>query len=225
MAVQTGYQALTEITNGPFDLCCLDIHLPDINGLEIMKRIKAISPRTKIVMMTGGEVTSPMLNVIRKHSELLLSKPFDLFKVKELVKQILESGGAAPDETDLNRNYKAFEYWLMNDQRRHKRRPVGKPISYSPVSLEQEQEQEQTAEIIDISEGGMCLLTTYLLPQGVVLKICNNKTDCCTGTVRWSTRDGNDDQCRTGIQFVRPGRLSSPDCDGKDDGRSGRGKS
>lgn len=204
-SVMTGSEALQHIAKASFDLCCLDIHLPDVNGMEIMKTIRDIAPQTKIIMMTGGDVTSPMLKEIRKNSELLLSKPFDLFKVKMFVEGILSG---KPADTVHAGNYKAFEYRLMNDQRRHERHPVAKRIAYTPVSGQQE--QEQTAEIVDISDGGMCLVTTYLMPRGVVLRICNNKTDHCAGTVRWSMQTGSDDLYRTGIQLMQTGDGDVP---------------
>lgn len=204
VAVPTGTEALLEISNTLFDLCCLDINLPDMSGMDIMRRIKEIAPTTKIIIMTGADVTPPMLRDIQKHCALLLSKPFDLFKVKTFVDSVLELGKPAyRDDTVLIRNYKAFEYWLMNDQRRHERKPVIKRIMYSAVFRGQEQKQE--ADIIDISESGLCLRTKQQLTPGQLVRLVNSEniqeTVECLGTVRWSMTSGSDGFHLTGIQF------------------------
>jgi DNA-binding response OmpR family regulator len=194
--VSTGTDALAEISGLAFDLCCLDIHLPDATGIEIMKQIREISPRTAVIMMTGDEVSGDMLADINKHSRLLLPKPFDLFKVKAFVDRLLAEGAA---EAEAEQGSRGLEYCLGNDQRRHVRIPSSGDTA---AMVFRERESERTAQIIDMSDGGICLMTTYYLQRGIVLQICNNKTGRCTGTVRWSMRTGDSDLFRTGIEFT-----------------------
>ena len=54
MSAATGEEALQAIGRNRFDLCFLDIHLPDMNGLDIMRYLHARCRETRIVMMTGG---------------------------------------------------------------------------------------------------------------------------------------------------------------------------
>lgn len=87
--VETGKAALQELVSTPYHLCFLDICLPDIDGLEILKRIKEISPRTRVIMMTAGVVTMAMQASIEKYAYMFLTKPFDLIQVRMLTKSIL----------------------------------------------------------------------------------------------------------------------------------------
>ena len=48
-----GTEALEKITAGRFDVVVLDIEMPGIDGLETLKRIKAIDPKIQVVMFTG----------------------------------------------------------------------------------------------------------------------------------------------------------------------------
>lgn len=202
ITVTTGREALQEISARDFDLCCLDIRLPDMNGMDIMKTVKKLAPKTKIIIMTGNEITEEMRKDIQENAELLLSKPFDLFKMKTFVDRILElEKPSCGGETNQVRHFEPFEYWLMNDQRRHERQ---RAVNRTAVATTQH-EQEQSAEIIDISEGGMCVFTTCQMPDGTVLKICNDKSEQCNGVVRWSTMAESGDAYRTGIQFI-PGK-------------------
>ena len=88
--VETGSAALQEITAASYHLCFLDICLPDIDGIEVLKKITELSPRTRVVMMTGGGVTSRMQECIERNAYMFLTKPFDLLQVKMLVRRIMD---------------------------------------------------------------------------------------------------------------------------------------
>ena len=79
---ETGKDALKEITSGFYDLCILDIHLPDTSGLDVMKEIRKISPETKVVIMTAHEITDDMKQEIKNNAYQFLSKPFDISQIK-----------------------------------------------------------------------------------------------------------------------------------------------
>ncbi len=88
--VSTGQAALEEVTATPYQICFLDICLPDLDGVRVLNRIKEISPQTKVVMMTAGVVNSAMQESIEKNADMFLPKPFDLLQVKMLAKNIME---------------------------------------------------------------------------------------------------------------------------------------
>jgi DNA-binding NtrC family response regulator len=88
-AVSNGKDALAEISSARYDLCLLDVHLPDMNGLDIMKIIKRLSPATKVIIMTASEVAYPTMQLIRGFAHHFLPKPFDLFQVNACVDSLL----------------------------------------------------------------------------------------------------------------------------------------
>jgi len=88
--VETGKAALQEVAATPYHLCFLDIGLPDLDGTEVLKKIAEISPKTKVIMMTAGDVTANMQQVIEKHAYMFLTKPFDLIQLRMLTKSIQE---------------------------------------------------------------------------------------------------------------------------------------
>ena len=87
---ETGEEALKEIAASPCHLCFLDIFLPDMNGTEVLKKIMAISPKTKVIMMTAGIISNAMKDFIEKNAYMFITKPFDLLQVKMLAKRITE---------------------------------------------------------------------------------------------------------------------------------------
>ncbi len=94
-AVSCGKDALSEFERNFYNLCFLDIHLPDMNGLDIMKTVKKASPATKIVILTGSEVDAEMMKSIQENAHLLVAKPFDLDQIKTCTDHLLARGTPA----------------------------------------------------------------------------------------------------------------------------------
>lgn len=88
--VETGNAALQEIEASQYHLCFLDLFLPDLNGVEVLKRIKETSPQTKVIAMTAGVVTSKMQETIEKDAYMFITKPLDLLQIRMLTRRILE---------------------------------------------------------------------------------------------------------------------------------------
>jgi len=88
--VETGNSALLEVASSAYQLCFLDLCLPDLNGVEVLKRIKEVSPQTKVIVMTAGIVDNTMQESIEKDAYMFITKPFDLLQVKMLARRIIE---------------------------------------------------------------------------------------------------------------------------------------
>lgn len=75
----------------PFDLVVTDLKMPGMNGIELAKAIKAQSPATPVVLVSG---TLPPPEEIPRFIDFALTKPFKLVEVE----QILEAVTAPVDE-------------------------------------------------------------------------------------------------------------------------------
>jgi DNA-binding NarL/FixJ family response regulator len=63
-SVNTGVMALQEATTNNYDVCLLDISMPDMDGIEACKRIKAAKPNQKIIMLTTYDDNSIITEMI-----------------------------------------------------------------------------------------------------------------------------------------------------------------
>lgn len=84
-----GVQALSIVQDENPELILLDMKIPGMDGLEILRRIKATHPEIKVIMMTAyGE-----LNLINEAMELgavsYFSKPFDIDDVRQVIRDHL----------------------------------------------------------------------------------------------------------------------------------------
>ena len=200
-----GKTALNAINENRFDLCVLDIHLPDIDGLAIMKTLGQASPWTKIIIMTGSEVSETMMHAIQKNALLLISKPFDLDRIKAFVDQILTTGRPVYyyDEGNMLKDgVDSFVMWSANGVRKHKRIPIVRKINYFAFPFHDKKTTDAlSADILDISEGGMCLRTDCRLDPGFILQLRDAQVRC-EGVVRWSAPSEAAETHLVGVQFI-----------------------
>ncbi len=89
-AVSTGEEATARINSCPYDLCFLDIYLPDLDGLSIMYRLKEISPETKVVIMTASYVDDDMKKAIDDNADYFIPKPFEIFQIRAITESALK---------------------------------------------------------------------------------------------------------------------------------------
>lgn len=82
-----GLQALHVMKQHAPDLVLLDIKIPGMDGLEILKKMKEINPEIRVIIMTAyGELD--MIEKTKKLGALAhFSKPFDIEEIRTAVKQ------------------------------------------------------------------------------------------------------------------------------------------
>ena len=77
------------------DLIITDVRMPGINGFELLKQIKNISPGTPIIVMTAYTDLDTTLQAFEEGAFEYLPKPFDIDKALELVARACEAAADA----------------------------------------------------------------------------------------------------------------------------------
>lgn len=85
-AVNNGEEAIRSILQNRYDMCFVDVCLPRLSGIEVVKKIVEVSPDTKVVVMTAGDITCEEARVIEEHAYHFLTKPFDMLQLKVILK-------------------------------------------------------------------------------------------------------------------------------------------
>lgn len=70
------------------DVIFIDIKLPDISGIEVLKAVKEKSPKTKVVIITGYVDQNVMDETEAIGRDAFLQKPFDLVKIIEEIERL-----------------------------------------------------------------------------------------------------------------------------------------
>jgi DNA-binding NtrC family response regulator len=81
---------LKEHQDNPFHLVLLDIRLPDMDGLAVLSRIKAVSEETEVVMMTGYASIETAVEAMKQGAYHFIAKPFSLKQIRSIADSVLE---------------------------------------------------------------------------------------------------------------------------------------
>lgn len=85
----TSKDAIIICANFMPDIVLLDLGLPEMDGLDIIPAIKAILPECKIIVLTGIINGMVLKKVLSLGASGYIGKPFDIFNVKTMIKNIL----------------------------------------------------------------------------------------------------------------------------------------
>jgi two-component system response regulator AtoC len=103
----SGKEALEMLKKHLIDLILLDIRLPDIDGLEVLKKIKEIDSEILVIMMTAVCTDIPTAVAAMKSGAYhYLNKPFELDELKLLIEKGLETKHLINEVRRLHRQQK-----------------------------------------------------------------------------------------------------------------------
>jgi len=83
-----GRQAWERFRKTPADLVFMDLRMPRMNGMELLKKIKSFSPRTTVVMMTAYATVETAVEAIKFGAYDYISKPFRSEQIATLLRQL-----------------------------------------------------------------------------------------------------------------------------------------
>jgi len=87
----SGQEGLRKARREPFDLMIVDLKMPDINGLDVLKKIKEEQPDTMMVMITGYSTIESVTEAFKTGAFDYISKPFTPKEISSVVEKALET--------------------------------------------------------------------------------------------------------------------------------------
>ncbi|MFC1510997.1 sigma-54-dependent transcriptional regulator [Candidatus Margulisiibacteriota bacterium] len=86
---KSGKEAIGIVKNHPVDLVLLDIRLPEIDGIEVLKIIKGVNDSIEVIMVTAVIMVKHAVAAIRHGAYDYITKPFDIDALQEQVEKVL----------------------------------------------------------------------------------------------------------------------------------------
>ncbi len=74
----SGLEALSTVQSGNPQIVLLDVHMPGMDGMSVLKQIKAKYPRVKVIMVTAIETQEKIEEAMRLGADNYITKPLSL---------------------------------------------------------------------------------------------------------------------------------------------------
>ncbi len=88
--VARGEEALERIGRSLFDLVITDLSMPGMDGLEVLKRVKDVSPTTAVVLITAYATTESAVEAMKLGAFDYVIKPFKVDELNIIIRNALE---------------------------------------------------------------------------------------------------------------------------------------
>src|ERR671938_1687085 len=89
-AAENGAKALELLRQEPADLIISDVKMPDMNGIELLRRVREFSPDVSVVLMTAFATVETAREAFKLGADDFIQKPFDVDELKLIVEKALE---------------------------------------------------------------------------------------------------------------------------------------
>jgi DNA-binding NtrC family response regulator len=84
----SGADAMGMLMRRPADLAMVDLRMPEVNGLELLRQIRASVPGCEVILMTGFGAVDSAVEAIKLGAREYLTKPFDFERLRQVLSDI-----------------------------------------------------------------------------------------------------------------------------------------
>ena len=96
--VTSGADALDHIAESPCDVVLLDVKMPGLGGLEVIKKIKDQRPKLEVILLTGHGSTQDAEKGLKLGAHSYVMKPV---KIDDLVRLLLDAAQRGETQTPM----------------------------------------------------------------------------------------------------------------------------
>ncbi|HKX31845.1 MAG TPA: sigma-54 dependent transcriptional regulator [Blastocatellia bacterium] len=94
---ETGEQGLKLLAEHRHEVTLTDLQLPDIDGIELVKKLKEVWPGTEIIMVTGYGSMTGAIEAIKAGAFFFIEKPVEFEELFALIEKAIERGRQAEE--------------------------------------------------------------------------------------------------------------------------------
>ena len=98
---ENGQKGLAFLEDNPFDIILTDLHLPDMSGIEMVRRSKELLPETEIIMVTGDGSTEKTIEATKAGAFHYVKKPVEFDELLLLIEKAIERKQQAAEIREL----------------------------------------------------------------------------------------------------------------------------
>lgn len=88
-SVDTAKKAIERSEKNFYNLVLIDVRLPDMEGIELLTKMRDTTPKMRKVIITGYPTLQNAIAAVNKGADAYVMKPFDMEKVLQIIKDEL----------------------------------------------------------------------------------------------------------------------------------------
>jgi len=85
----TGKEAVLKTNEKAYNLALIDVRLPDIEGIDLILKIKDTTPRMRKIIVTGYPTIQNAMEAVNRQADAFILKPFDVERVLQTIREQL----------------------------------------------------------------------------------------------------------------------------------------
>jgi DNA-binding NtrC family response regulator len=97
-AVKDGVSALSRIQEKPFDVVLLDVNMPEVGGLEVLKRIKDHDDAIAVIMVSGADRAREATESLKSGAFDYITKPYEPEEILDAIEKVIRR---RPQHTEI----------------------------------------------------------------------------------------------------------------------------
>lgn len=87
---ETAEQAIEKTEKNFYNMALIDIRLPDMEGIELLTKMKDTMPKMRKIIITGYPTLQNAIEAVNRGADAYILKPFDINKVLATIKEQLK---------------------------------------------------------------------------------------------------------------------------------------
>ncbi len=106
----SGAEGLTKALNNEYSLILLDLHLPDLDGIEICKRVRQKNESVPIIVLTARADDVSKVLLIELGADDYLTKPYNNLELRARIKAVMRRSDSSRNAASADTEAEVFEY-------------------------------------------------------------------------------------------------------------------
>jgi DNA-binding NtrC family response regulator len=110
-SVEDGFKALDIIKKKPWNVLFVDLKMPGMDGLEVMRRAKALQPEVPIIIITAYATVNTAVEAMKEGAYDYLVKPFNPEEISLIIRRLIEKQALLKENIFLRKELKKQFYF------------------------------------------------------------------------------------------------------------------
>ena len=87
---ENAYRGIEKSENGFFNIALVDVRLPDMEGIELLPKLRSTKPKMRKIIVTGYPTLQNAISAVNNGANAYVMKPFDVEKILNTIKEQLQ---------------------------------------------------------------------------------------------------------------------------------------